>query len=512
MPNRTDSQSNQIPQFIPGYGPTSMWKEVDRYEPTELHLPKRAQKHPQKVATIQEAVERSQLKDGMRISFHHHLRMGDLVVAQVLEVVTAMGIKDLTLCVSSVMGPACQAVLDAIKAKTVSAIETTGLKEPLSSAISDEILDTPVIFRSHGGRARAIEMGQTPIDVAFIAASAVDEQGSLYGTVGKNFFGSMGYAQVDALHAQTVVAITDTFIEKTDQVFGSISGEFVDWIVAVPAIGDASLMSGGSLSLSKSPTNQLIASLAMQTLIASGAIKGGFNYQSGSGGVSLLVSTMLGSYLKERGIVGGFASGGITAALVEMAQQKLFERLWDVQSFDAESARSLAINAFHHEMDASLYANPYHPNCIAHQLDVMILSATEVDLSFNINSISGTNGRIIGALGGAPDTAWGSRLVVVVMPSFRNRIPTIHPHVNLICTPGCDVDVVVTERGVAVNPRREDLTRQLQDGGIPLSSIENLMNHTFQITGRPSYPQRKGPIRAIVESRDGAVLDLLRGK
>lgn len=512
MPRRTDYRKLKIPSNIAGYGPTVAWKEVDHYEPTEFHLSKRTQKHPQKVASIQEAIERSHLKDGMRISFHHHLRMGDLVVAKVLEVLTAMGIKDLTLCVSSVMGPACSAVLDAIKAKTVSAIETTGLKEPLSSAISEGILDTPVVFRSHGGRARAIEMGQTPIDVAFLAASAIDEEGNLYGTLGKNLFGSMGYAQVDALHAQTVVAITDAFVEKTDQTFPSISGEFVDWIVTVPAIGDASLMSGGSLSLSKSPTNQLIASLAIEVLVASGAIKRGFNYQSGSGGVSLLVSTMLGSYLKEQGIAGGFASGGITAALVEMAQQRLFERLWDVQSFDAQSARSLAINAFHHEMDASMYANPYHPNCIAHQLDVMILSATEVDLSFNINSVSGTNGRIIGALGGAPDTAWGSKLVVVVMPSFRNRIPTIHPQVNLICTPGCDVDVVVTERGVAVNPRREDLVGQLQDGGIALSSIEDLMNHTFQITGQPSYPQRKGPVRAIVESRDGAVLDLLRGK
>lgn len=498
-----------IPSFIEGYGSTAPWSETLIAQSRAAQPAIKKERRPMQLVTIEEAIGKSTLADGMRISFHHHLRMGDLVVPHVLDTLMTMGFKDLTLSVSSIMGPACTAVLDAIKAGVISCIETTGMKEPLAQAVIDGVLPKPVVFRSHGGRARAIEEGQIIIDVAFIAASAIDEHGNLYGTVGKNPFGSMGYAHADAAHARSVIAITDTLIESGESPH-SIDGSQVDWVVAVDSIGDASLMSGGSLRLSKSPHEQAIARQALDVLIASGAVVDGFNYQAGSGGISLLISSMLQRYMMERAISGGFASGGITASLVDMAQRGLFSTLYDVQSFDERSVASLGTNSFHREMGASLYANPNNPHCIAHRLDVMILSATEVDLDFNVNSITGTNGRILGALGGAPDTAWGSRLVVVVMPSFRNRIPMIHPQVNLVCTPGKDVDVVVTERGIAVNPRRDDLKQRLETLSFPILPIETLMEHTFSITGRPAYPQRGDTIRAVVEYRDGSVLDCLR--
>lgn len=501
--------SDPIPPFIEGYGSVDPWSEGSGPLPRTVTTPPNKERQPVRLSTLEEAIGRSELADGMRISFHHHLRMGDLVVALVIDSLSRMGFRDLTLCVSSIMGPACGAVLEAVKAGVITAIETTGMKEPLAQAVIDGVLPTPVVFRSHGGRARAIEEGQIVIDVAFIAASAVDGQGNLYGTVGKNPFGSMGYAHADGAYAQRVIAITDTLLETVGVPY-SIEGSQVDWIVEVDSIGDASLMSGGSLRLSKSPLEECIARQALGVLIASGALVDGFNYQAGSGGISLLISSMLQRYMEERAIVGGFASGGITASLVDMAHRGLFSTLWDVQSFDEQSVASLGTNSFHREMGASLYANPNNPHCIAHQLDVMILSATEVDLAFNVNSITGTNGRILGALGGAPDTAWGSKLVVVVMPTFRHRIPMIHPRVNLVCTPGRDVDVVVTERGIAVNPRRADLLHRLTEASLPVLPIEALMEHTFSITGRPDYPHRGDAIRAVVEYRDGRVLDCLR--
>ncbi|MDY0303063.1 MAG: citrate lyase subunit alpha [Sphaerochaeta sp.] len=498
-----------IPASIVGYGGAVPWREGG-IPPLRAFKPvAHRQRQPLRLASIEEAIGRSALADGMRISFHHHLRMGDLVVALVIDSLTRMGFKNLTLCVSSIMGPACGAVLEAVKAGVITSIETTGMKEPLAQAVIDGVVPYPVIFRSHGGRARVIEEGQIVIDVAFIAASAIDGQGNLYGTVGKNPFGSMGYAHADAAYASCVIAITDTLLEAVDVPY-SIEGSQVDWIVEVDSIGDASLMSGGSLRLSQSPLERLIASQTLAVLIASGAVVDGFNYQAGSGGISLLISSMLQTYMVEHSIKGGFASGGITASLVEMAHLGLFSTLWDVQSFDDRSVASLGTNSFHREMSASLYANPNNIHCIAHRLDVMILSATEVDLSFNVNSITGTNGRILGALGGAPDTAWGSKLVVVVMPTFRNRIPMIHPQVNLVCTPGQDVDVVVTERGIAVNPRRDDLIQRLTEASLPVLPIETLMEHTFSITGRPDYPHRGDAIRAVVEYRDGSVLDCLR--
>ena len=43
--------------------------------------------------SIDEAIERSGLRDGMTISFHHHLRYGDMVLNMVLERIATAGIR-----------------------------------------------------------------------------------------------------------------------------------------------------------------------------------------------------------------------------------------------------------------------------------------------------------------------------------------------------------------------------------------------------------------------------------
>lgn len=450
------------------------------------------------VHSLREAIQRSPLKNDMRISFHHHLRMGDRVVAKVLAELSDLGFKNLTLCVSSIMGEACSAVYEAVQAGVVSTIETTGMKEPLSTAVTRGDLANPVLFRTHGGRARAIEEGDTPIDVAFIAASVADYEGNLDGRIGKNAFGSMGYAIGDATHSSFVVGITDFLTDKPLETH-SISKDFVDLVVLVDSIGDRELLSGGSLRSSRNPLELLIAQKTLQVLQASGALQEGFNYQAGSGGISLLVTTLLHNYMSEQKVVGGFASGGITGSLVAMAKEGLFHTLWDVQSFDHEAVLSLATNSFHKEMSASLYANPNNPDCIAQQLDVMILSATEVDVAFNVNSVTGTDGRILGALGGGPDTAHGSKLTVVVLPSFRGRIPTITPRLNALCTLGSDVDAVITERGIAINPSNEPLYQRILLAGIPTVSLEELMSRAHRFTGVPTLPKQSGSIVGIIE-------------
>lgn len=48
------------------------------------------------LASVREAIEKTGLKDGMTISFHHHMRNGDYVLNMVLEEAASMGIKDLT--------------------------------------------------------------------------------------------------------------------------------------------------------------------------------------------------------------------------------------------------------------------------------------------------------------------------------------------------------------------------------------------------------------------------------
>jgi len=502
----------QIPDAVDGLGHLRPYKKEAVKRVVSGNLKNNTRK-PEKTTRIsgdmEESITRSGLKNGDRISFHHHLRLGDRVVEQVLLELERMGYRDLILCVSSVMGPASNAVLRAVRAGILRRIETTGLKSPLSEALLAGEIPEPVVFRSHGGRARAIDSGETPVAAAFIAASEVDREGNLTGSQGPNRFGSMGYAMVDAQHAAYVIGISDSVSNKCLNHI-SIPGNQVDEIVKVESIGDRAGISGGSIRVSRRPVEKLIARKALDVLIASGAVQPGFSYQAGSGGISLLVTSFLKDYMTGTGITGSFASGGATENLVEMCREGLFDTLWDVQSFDDSASFSLGENAFHREMSASRYASPEYPGCIAEELDIMILSATEIDRDFNVNSITGTNGRILGALGGAPDTAAGAGLTMVVMPSFRGRIPTVNTRVRTVCTPGETVDILVTERGIAVNPRREDLLRRLSDSKLDLISIEELINRIYALTGVPDFPEEGSRICAVVEYRNGTVLDCLR--
>ena len=54
------------------------------------------------IGSIREAIEACGLKDGMTISFHHHMRNGDYVLNMVLDEIAAMGFKNITVNASSV--------------------------------------------------------------------------------------------------------------------------------------------------------------------------------------------------------------------------------------------------------------------------------------------------------------------------------------------------------------------------------------------------------------------------
>ncbi len=463
--------------------------------------------------SLKDAIENAKLQNGMRISFHHHLRYGDRVLEQVLHCLTEMGYKDLTACFSSLLGSSCGAVLDAVTSGVISRIETTGVKEPLGTVMLRGELPAPIIFRSHGGRARAITTGETPIDVAFIAASAIDDEGNMSGYYGPNAFGSLGYALVDADNANHVIGITDYLIkDKLTNI--SIPGDLVESVVVLESIGVRGQMTHGSLRSAITPLEHVIAAKTLKLLTAARLIRHKIAFQAGSGGISLAVSRMLHAYMQSNGIIGSFACGGVTETLVTMLKAGLIERLYDVQSFDRAVLSFADRTNFHegyHEISASRYANMLHPGgCIAETLDLMILSATEVDLTYQVNSLTGSDGRVLGALGGAPDTAAGAKTTVVVIPSFRGRIPSIHPAVRTVCTPGSSVDMVITERGFSVNPCRDDLIAALFNQGYRSVSMLKLMEETFKITGTPQYEKPDySHVVGLVEYRDGTILDHL---
>ena len=130
------------------------------------------------VSSLEEAIVKSGLKDGMTISFHHCLREGDQIVGKVLETIRKLGIRQLRFAPSAVVNIRDTSIGDYVKDGTISKIEASGIRGELGDAVSMGKLENPVIFRPHGGRPRAIEAGELQIDVAFIGASAADDYGN----------------------------------------------------------------------------------------------------------------------------------------------------------------------------------------------------------------------------------------------------------------------------------------------------------------------------------------------
>ena len=445
----------------------------------------------------------------MTISFHHHLRDGDYIINMVMKEIAELGIKDITIVPSSLQ-KIHEPLIEHIKNGVVTGIRTSGMRGSLAKEIScNNILKKPVIFQTHGGRARSIELGEIKIDVAFIGASSCDKMGNMSGRSGKSAFGSMGYAMSDVRYADKVVAITDNLVEYP-LINQSIDQTFVDYVVVVDEIGDVNKIATGATRVTQSPKELLMAEYAAKVIKDSGYMKEGFSFQAGSGGASLAVIKFLKEYMKEKGIKGGAISGGITSAVVEMLEEGYFEALLDAQTFDSRAADSFNRNKNHIEMSASMYANPYSKGCVANILDIMVLSATEVDVNFNVNVLTGSDGIIMGAQGGHPDTAEGSKLRIVTTPLVRKNIPIVRESVTTVVTPGCNVDVIVTDAGIAINPVREDLVERLKDKGLPLKSIQELEEEAVGITGKPTLPKFSDEIVGIVEARDGSVIDVVR--
>jgi len=70
--------------------------------------------------------------------------------------------------------------------------------------------------------------------------------------------------------------------------------------------------------------------------------------------------------------------------------------------------------------------------------------------------------------------------------------------------------VVVTDYGIAVNPKRQDLLASLREAGLPLKTIEELKDEAYHIAGVPDDLEFHERVVAIMEARDGTILDVVR--
>ncbi|CAG8999659.1 MAG: Citrate lyase alpha chain [Candidatus Celerinatantimonas neptuna] len=466
-------------------------------------------KHNRKICpTLEEVIKKTGLKDGMTISFHHGFREGDKVINNVVACLAKMGFKGLTLASSSLM--TCNDVLiEHIQSGVIRRIYTSGMRGKLADAISNGLMEEPVQIHSHGGRVKLIQDGELNIDVAFLGVPCCDEFGNASGTHGHSNCGSLGYAMVDAQFAHKVVLLSEEIV-AFPHMPASIRQDQVDYIVPVEQVGDPAKISVGAARITSNPRELMIARSAADVIEHSGYFKNGFSIQTGSGAAATACTRFMAERMKHQHIVAKFALGGITGSIVELHEQGLIETLLDTQCFDRRAAESLGKNPNHIEISTNVYANPASKAACCDQVDIVILSALEVDTDFNVNVLTGSDGVMRGASGGHCDVAAAANLTIIVAPLLRTRIPTVVKHVTTLVTPGENIDVVITDHGIAVNPARPEIKERLEAAGMKVTTIEALYKKAVSLTGEPKPIEFTDRIVGVVRYRDGSVIDVVK--
>lgn len=466
------------------------------------------------IQSLEKAIQLAGLEDGMTISFHHHLRNGDHCMVLALRAIEKLGIKDLTINASSFFDSQAETVIDLVHKGVITGLECNYMASQLGTAVSHGLLKKPVLFRTHGGRAYDLARGASPVDVAFIAAPTADRMGNLTGKEGPAACGSLGYAFADAEFAKKTIAVTDNLVPAPLASF-SIAENFIDYVVEVESIGDPAGIVSGTTKVTRDPVGLLIAEKAAQLIEASGLLQDGFSFQTGAGGTSLAVAAEVRTMMQNKKIQGSFAMGGITSMLVDMLKEGLFQTIMDVQCFDLGAVESIRTNPRHREITALHYASPSgNPICassLADSLDVVILGATEMDTSFNVNVHTDSSGKIMGGSGGHSDTAAGAKLAIIVAPLMRAGRPLLRDRVKCISTPGSTIDALVTQFGIVLNPARQDLLEKVQAAGLPTMTIEEMKALAETYTGVPHIRENHEPIVAKIQYRTGEIIDELPG-
>ncbi|MER2527962.1 MAG: citrate lyase subunit alpha [Candidatus Competibacter denitrificans] len=460
-----------------------------------------------RLGSLREAIEAAGLRDGMTIGAHHHLRNGDLVLNSVVKEIAAMGIRDIGIASSSVH-PVHEALIPFIRDGVITRIEC-GVNGAISRMASTGQLDVPIITRTNGGRGRAMMCGDIKVDVAFIGAPTCDEYGNICASKGPSACGVVGYSHSDADYADCVIAVTDNLVPYPAFPI-SIPQTKVDYIVKIDSLGNPAKIVSTTTRVTTDPIGLQIAKYAATVIELSGLLKNGFSFQTGAGGASLAVAANVRDMMRKQAITGSFGAGGITGYFVEMLEEGLLEALFDVQSFDLQAVASVGRNPAHIEMSADMYANPFNAGCVVNRLDCVVLGAREIDVDFNVNVNTESDGTLNGNTGGHADTAAGAKLAIVVAPSIRARLPIVRDAVTTVSTPGETIDAIVTERGVALNKKYQALAPDLRRRGVPVKSIVELRDEIYSITGAPRPIEFTDKIVGLVEYRDGTITDVIR--
>jgi len=455
--------------------------------------------------SLEIALRRAGLRDGMTISTHHHLRNGDRTTNHLFEVIRKMGIKNIRWFPSASF-PCHERLLPYLKDGTIHHIEGS-MNGPLGRFASEGKMHGVGVLRSHGGRYQAIQDGEVHIDIAVIAAPAADSFGNANGLSGDSACGVLGFALADSEYADRVIVVTDNIV-PFPCVPWQIQGNNVDMVVLTESLGDPSKIVSGTTQITNSPDRLLIAEYVSSFVEQCGIIRDGFSFQAGAGGISLAVIKYLRDRMTEKEIKARFVRGGSTKHLVSLLEDGLTDYILDGQMFDQDSIRSMRDNPRHVATSPFTSYNYHGKGNFASMLDFVVLGATEIDLSFNANVVTHSDGYLLHGIGGWQDCLF-SKCTILAVPSLRDRIPVIVDEVTTLCGPGELIDVVVTERGIAINPRRKDLISATRKSSLPIRSLRDIQKEIFEICeGSPEKPQwGEKEVAAIVKWVDGTVLD-----
>ena len=457
-----------------------------------------------RVPDLETALRACGLRDGMVISNHHHFRNGDRIALQVLQTAARMGARDL-MWFPSASFPCQEPVMGLMDQGVVHHIEGS-MNGPLGEYCSRGKMRGLGVLRSHGGRWQAIQDGEVRVDIAVIAAPTADAFGNSDGSHGPSACGSLFFALADSLYAEHVIVVTDNLV-PFPCIPWHIQGNNVDHVVVVDSIGDPSKIVSGTTEITKSPDRLLISEYVARFLRDAGIMRDGFSFQAGAGGIALAFVAYLKDMMKEAGVRARFVRGGSTKYLVELLQEGLTEYILDGQTFDLYGVRSMASDPRHVPSSPFTSYNYHGKGNFASLVDATVLGATEVDVNFNANVVTHSDGRLLHGIGG-----WQNCLTagctILALPSFRDRIPVIVDEVTTIVGPSELIDVVATERGIAINPRRKDLLDRVKGSDLPIKPIEQLKAEVDAICGaKPQKPRFLDNPVAVVKWVDGTVID-----
>ena len=457
------------------------------------------------VKNLKEALRKAGLKDRMTISTHHHLRNGDAVTNLLFDTIKEMGIKNIRWFPSASF-PVHSHLIKYLEDGTIHHIEGS-MNGPLGRFTSDGKMKGIGVLRSHGGRYQAVQDGEVHIDIAVIAAPAADPFGNATGDRGPSSCGLLGFALADSEYADRVIAVTDNLV-PFPCIPWQIQGNNVDYVVKVDSLGDASKIVSGTTEITKSPDRLLIAEYVAQFLDEADIMKDGFSFQAGAGGTALAFAIFLKEKMKAKNIKARFIRGGSTKYLVQMLEEGLTDYILDGQTFDLEGVRSMRENPNHINTSPFTSYNFHGKGNFASIVDAAILGATEVDVNFNANVVTHSDGLLLHGIGGWQNCLY-SKCTILAIPSFRDRIPVIVDEVTTLCGPGELIDVIATERGLCINPRRKDLMKAIKSSSIPVIDIKELKKEVDAICGGvPAKPKlNRNKVVAIIKWVDGTVLD-----